>query len=122
MEERLRQAAAAVLGAGCPSVAQTIEDVYCAPGAGVGSSGAASPRSRASPDCEQGVELAAVVTHDAHAAGPGPSSSGGSGAWDASLGLSSSGAWGYAPGLSSGAAEAGPSSSRAAGSSGSGSW
>lgn len=142
MEERLRQAAATVLSAGCPSVVQTIDQVYSGLAPGGSSSGAPSPRSRGLPGREQGLELAAVVTHGGHgtepasyAAGPGPSGSsgggggsshvGGSGAWDASLGLSSSGAWGYAPGhCSGGGAAAGPSggSSGAACSSGPGGW
>lgn len=125
MEERLRQAAATVLSAGCPSVVQTIDQVYSGLAPCSSSSGAPSPRSRGLSGREQGLELAAVVTHGGHgtepasyAAGPGPSSSGccgsshagGSAAWDASLGLSSSGAWDYAPGHCSGCgAAAGPS-------------
>lgn len=126
VEERLRQVAATVLGAGCPGVTQTIDKVYCAPAAGGGSSG---QHSRRPSNNEQGVELAAVVTHGGPAAGPGPSSGSsgsGSGAWDTSLGLSSSGARGYAPDLGGSAAgssaAAGPSSSRAACPTGSGGW
>ncbi|PRW59836.1 hypothetical protein C2E21_1534 [Chlorella sorokiniana] len=114
VEERLRQAAAAVLGAGCPTVEQTIDQLYCSPETGTGSMGAPSPRSPALPDCERGVELAAVVTHGGPS-GQGPSGGGcgGSSSWDTSLGLSSSGAWGYAPGPGSSAA-AGPAAAAAA--------